>query len=45
MYFLEHLMPAFVDFLEGKSGGSLYEHALAWALVAVICILAIIALM
>ena len=44
MYFLEQLLPAFVDFLEGKSGGSLYEYALAWSLVAIICILAIIAL-
>ncbi|WP_182915616.1 hypothetical protein [Massilia cavernae] len=45
MYFLEQLPPAFVDFLEGKSGGSLYEYALAWSLIAVICVLAIIALM
>lgn len=45
MYFLEFLLPAIVDFMNGKAGGSLYEHALAWALVAVVCVLAVIALM
>lgn len=43
MYLLDFLPPAFVDFLNGKAGGSLYEYALAWSLVAVICVLAIIA--
>lgn len=45
MYFLDFLPPALTDFLDGKAGGSLYEHALAWSLVAVICILAVIALL
>lgn len=43
MYFPDFLPPALVDFLNGKAGGSMYEHALAWALVAVICVLAVIA--
>lgn len=45
MYFYEFFLPAFVDFLEGKAGGALYEYALAWSIVAVICVLAIIALL
>lgn len=45
MYLYELLLPAFADFLESMAGGSLYEYALAWALVAVICVLAIIAFM
>lgn len=45
MYFLEFLPPAFVDFLNGKAGGSLYEYALAFSLVAAICVIAVIALM
>ncbi|MBZ2208544.1 hypothetical protein [Massilia soli] len=45
MYFYDFLLPAFVGFLVGKSGGSLYEYALAWSLAAVICVLAIIALL
>lgn len=45
MYLYDFLLPAFADFLESMAGGSLYEYALAWALVAVICVLAIIAFM
>ena len=45
MYFYDFLLPKFVDFLECKAGGSLYEHALAWSLVAVVCIIAVIALL
>lgn len=45
MHFIDFLPPAFVVFLEGKAGGSLYEHALAWSLVAVVCVLVVIALM
>jgi hypothetical protein len=45
MYFYDFFLPAFVDFLEGKAGGSLYEYALACSLVAVLCVLAVIALM
>ena len=41
----KHLPPAFVDFMQAGTGSSAYEHALVWSLVAVICILAIIALM
>lgn len=43
MYFYDLLLPAFADFLESMAGGSLYEYALAWSLMAVICVLAIIA--
>jgi hypothetical protein len=43
MYFLDNLRPAFVDFIQTGTGSSPYEHALVWSLVAVICILVIIA--
>lgn len=45
MYLYEFLLLAFADFLEGMAGGSLYEYALAWSLVAVLCVLAVIAFM
>lgn len=45
MCFLDRLPGALADFIRGGAGGSNYEHALAWSLVAVVCILAIIALL
>ena len=45
MCFLDHLPPAFTDFLQAGTGSSQYEHALVWSLVAVICILVFITLM
>lgn len=45
MTFLHNLSPAFATFIQAGTGSSAYEHALVWALVAVVCILVIIALM
>lgn len=44
MNFLHTLSPAFTDFIQAGTGSSAYEHALVWALVAVILILVIIAM-
>jgi hypothetical protein len=44
MHFLDNLQLAFVDFIQAGTGSSPYEHALVWSLVAVVCILVIIAL-
>lgn len=44
MDLLDNLAPAFLDFIQAGTGSSPYEHALVWSLVAVVCILVIIAL-
>ena len=45
MKLLHHLSPAFADFIQAGTGSSVYEHALVWALVAVVCILVILTLL
>jgi hypothetical protein len=45
MGFLDHLPPALADFLRTGTGSSNYEHALAWALAAVVCILILVVLL
>lgn len=45
MYFLDYLPPAIGEFMGAMTGSLEYEHALAWSLVAVVCILAILALL
>ncbi|QOL51773.1 hypothetical protein [Massilia litorea] len=43
MDLLDNLPLAFIDFIQAATGSSPYEHALVWSLVAVICILVVIA--
>ncbi|MGX4642357.1 hypothetical protein [Massilia sp. SYSU DXS3249] len=45
MNFLHNLSPALTDFIQAGTGSSAYEHALVWALVAVVCILVIVTLL
>lgn len=45
MNFLHKLSPSFADFIQAGTGSSAYEHALVWSLVAVVCILVLVALL
>jgi hypothetical protein len=43
MDLLDNLPLALADFIRAGTGSSPYEHALVWSLVAVICVLVVIA--